>query len=97
MHVRPGDGQCVKPKHVAILLWIPVPPPAHIPTSAPSSPPQQQQRRYADLAANRTHPAQEPIATLKSFLEEFRGLFAQFIHQNSIILNMLSTLLYNQH
>jgi hypothetical protein len=31
--------------------------------------------------------------TLKTFLDDFKGLFAQLIHQNSLILNMLTTLL----
>jgi hypothetical protein len=49
------------------------------------------------LSKHCTHPAEEPIVALKSFLEEFRGLFAQLIHQNSMILNILSTLLTNRH
>jgi hypothetical protein len=48
------------------------------------------------VASNRA-PLEEPITTLKAFLENFQGLFAQLIHQNSLILNMLTTLLYNPH
>jgi hypothetical protein len=49
------------------------------------------------VASNRAQLAEEPIFTLKAFLEDFKGLFAQLIHQNSLILNMLTTILYKPH
>ena len=58
---------------------------------------QQQQRRYADVASNHAQLAEEPITTLKAFLEDFKGLFAQLIQQNSMILNMLTMILNKPH
>jgi hypothetical protein len=75
---------------------VPISIPAHNHTPTPHSLPQQQQCSYADVASNRA-PSEEPITTLKAFLEDFKGLFAQLIHQNSLILNMLTTLLNNSH
>ena len=54
---------------------------------------QQQQRSYADVISNRAQLAEEPTTTLKTFVDEFKGLFAQLVQQNSMILSMLSTLL----
>ena len=56
-------------------------------------PQQQQQRSYADVISNRAQLAEEPTTTLKTFVDEFKGLFAQLVQQNSMILSMLSTLL----
>jgi hypothetical protein len=49
------------------------------------------------VASNRTQLTEEPISMLKSFFEDFKGLFAQLLHQNSLILNMLKTLLNKPH
>jgi hypothetical protein len=49
------------------------------------------------VTSNRTQLAEEPTTTLKTFLDEFKGLFAQPVHQNSMILSMLSTLLNKYH
>jgi len=65
-------------------------------TSSPHSLPQQQ-RRYADVASNHAQLAKVPITTLKAFLEDFKGLFAQLIQQNSMILNILTTILNKPH
>ena len=59
--------------------------------------PQQQQRSYADVASNYAQLAEEPITTLKAFSEDFKGLFAQLIYRNSLILNMLTTILNKPH
>jgi hypothetical protein len=72
---------------------IPTPISAFNHTTTPHSLPQQEQRSYADVASNRVQLAEEPIPTLKAFLEHFKGLFVQLIHQNSLILNMLTTIL----
>jgi len=43
------------------------------------------------------HNSEEPIITLKAILEDFKGLFAQLIQQNSLILNVLTTILNKPH
>jgi hypothetical protein len=77
------------------LIPIPISPFNH--TTTPHSLPQQQQQSYADVASNRAQLAEEPITTLKAFLEDFKGLFVQLIHQNNLILNMLTTVLNKPH
>ena len=59
-------------------------------------PPQQQQRSYAEVVRNDAQQAEELLSAIKVFLEDFKGLFAQLLHQNSLIINMLSTLLNNK-
>ena len=82
-------------------MTIPAPTLGH--TTTPYSPPQhpqqqqQQQRSYADVASNRAQPVEEPMATLKAFLEDLKGLFAQLLQQNSMIINMLTTFLSKPH
>lgn len=56
---------------------------------------------YADVTRGITHNSQQeedttPI-TLNRFLEEFKNMFNQLIQQNTMILNMLSTLLTKSH
>jgi hypothetical protein len=75
---------------------IPIPNSAYNHITIPHSLPQQQ-RSYADVDSNRARIAEEPITTLKAFLEDFKGLFAQLFHQNSLILNMLTTVLNKFH
>jgi len=60
-------------------------------------PRQQQQCSYVDVTNNSAQLAEEPTTTLKTFLDEFKGLFAQLVQQNSMILSMLSTLLNKYH
>jgi magnesium-transporting ATPase (P-type) len=60
-------------------------------------PQQQQQRSYSDVTSNSAQFAEESTTTLKTFLDDFKGLFAQLVHQNSMILKMLSTLLNKYH
>jgi hypothetical protein len=63
-----------------------------VPTKTqPSLPPQH--RSYAVVVRNDTQQAEEPLTAIKAFLEDFKGLFAQLLHQNSLILNMLSTII----
>ena len=62
-------------------------------TTTPHSLPQQ--HGDADIASNCAQLTEEPITTLKAFLEDFKGLFAHLIHQNSLILKMLTIL--NKH
>ena len=52
---------------------IPIPTSAYNHTTTPHSLPQQQQqqRRYADVASNHAQLAEEPITTLKAFLEDY--------------------------
>ena len=59
--------------------------------------PQQQQRSYAEVTKNHEHQAEDAATTLKHFLEEFKGLFTQLLHQNSMILNILTTLINKTH
>jgi len=72
---------------------IPIPTSAYNHAPPPHSLTPQQQRSYADVVSNRAQPAVESIITLKGILEDFKGLFAQLIQQNSLILNMLTTIL----
>jgi hypothetical protein len=51
----------------------------------------------ADVVNNHPQTADDQITTLTTFLGEFKNLFSQLIHQNSMILNMLSTLLNKPH
>ena len=79
-------------------MTIPAPTLGH--TTTPYSPPQhpqQQQRSYADVASNRAQPVEEPMTILKAFLEDLKGLFAQLLQQNSMIINMLTTFLSKPH
>jgi hypothetical protein len=66
---------------------------------SPYNPPhqQQQQRSYNDVAGNRAPLTEEPITMLKTIFEDFEGLFAQLFHQNSLILNIFTTLLNKQN
>jgi len=57
----------------------------------------QQQRSYADVTKNHEHQVEDTATTLKNFLEEFKGLFTQLLQQNSMILNMLTTLINKPH
>jgi len=76
---------------------IPIPTSAYNHTTTPHSLPLQQQCSYTDVVSNRAKLAEEPTTTLKAFLEEFKGLFAQLIQQSSLILNMLTTILNKPH
>jgi hypothetical protein len=74
----------------------PSPTDTYVPTiTQPSLP--QQQRSYAEAVRNDTQQAEELLTAIKVFLEDFEGLFAQLLHKNSMILNMLSTILNNKH
>lgn len=46
---------------------------------------------YADVAANKVQPTHD--LTLTQFLDEFKQLFNQLLQQNSMILNMLTTVI----
>ena len=63
------------------------------------SPPQQPQqlRTYADVVNNRLQNTDDTITALTNFLGEFKNLFSQLVHQNSMILNMLTALLNKTH
>jgi hypothetical protein len=56
-----------------------------------------QQRNYAEVTNNHTYQDNDLTSALKTFLEDFKGLFAQLLQQNSLILNMLTTLLNKPH
>jgi hypothetical protein len=74
---------------------IPPPTAAHSPTSTPYSPPQQK-RTYAEVVQNDGQQTEDSNSTIKAFLDDLKGLFAQLLHQNSVIINMLSMLLNNK-
>jgi hypothetical protein len=58
----------------------------------------QQQRSYADVTKNHEHQAEDIAIMLKrNFFEEFKGLFTQLLQQNSMMLNMLTTLIKKPH
>ena len=73
----------------------PLPTENHVPTKIQPNPPLQQ-RSYAKVVRNNTQQDEEPLTAIKVFLEDFKELFAQLLHQNSLILNMLSTILNNK-
>jgi len=66
---------------------IPIPTFAYNHITTPHGLPQ-----HADVASNRAQLAEEPITTFKAFLENFKGLFAQLIHRNTFIINMITIL-----
>jgi hypothetical protein len=66
-----------------------------VPTITQPRPPQQQ-RSYAEAVRNNTQQAEETLTAIKVFPEDFKGLFAQLLHRNSLILNMLSTIINNK-
>ena len=97
-------GQCYQRKQSKTIhtdpppgSLIPIPTSAYNHTTTPYSLPLEQKRSYADLASNRAQLAEEPITTLKAFLEDFEGLFAQLIQQNGMIVNMLTMILNKPH
>lgn len=63
----------------------------------PPPPPPQQQRSYAEVVRNESHQPETPSSDFRAFLEECKGLFAQLLQQNTLIINMLSTLINNKH
>jgi hypothetical protein len=65
-------------------------------TTTPNNLPNQQ-RSYAKVVGNRVQQDEDSASTLKTFLEDFKRLFAQLLQQNSLILNMLTTLLNKPH
>ena len=65
-----------------------------LPRSQPNLP--LQQRSYAEVVRNDKQQAEEPLSAIKTVIEEFKGLFTQLLHQNSLILNMLSTIINNK-
>jgi hypothetical protein len=56
-----------------------------------------QQRIYAEVTNNHAHQDNDLTSALNTFLEDFKGLFAQLLQQNILILNMLTTLLNKPH
>jgi len=73
---------------------IPTAVPDH--TTTPNNLPNQQ-RSYVDVVGNRVQQDENSASTLKTFLEDFKRLFAQLLQQNSLILNMLTTLINKPH
>jgi hypothetical protein len=53
-----------------------------------------ERKSYADIARLNTNQAEDPTTTFTKFLNEFKGLFNQLLHQNSMVLNMLTMLLH---
>jgi hypothetical protein len=47
-----------------------------------------QQRSYTEITNNHAHQDEDSTSALKIFLEDFKELFAQLLHQNSLILNI---------
>jgi hypothetical protein len=74
----------------------PLPAATLVHTTTPNNPPNQQ-RSYAEVVNNQVQQEQDSTSTLKTFLEDFKRLFAQLLQQNSLILNMLTTLLNKHH
>ena len=66
----------------------PLPMDTYVPTKTQPSLPLQQ-RSYAEVVRNDTQHAEEPLTAIKVLLEDFKGLFAQLLHQNSLILTLI--------
>jgi hypothetical protein len=56
-----------------------------------------QQPSYADIARMNTSHADDITGMLAKFITEFKGLVNQLLQQNSMVLNMLTTLLTKLH
>ena len=65
-------------------------PVAPLPNTLPILPPRVN-RSYADVTRGQNDNSQD--ITLSKFLEEFKQMFNQLIQQNSLVLNMLTTLI----
>jgi len=72
--------------------------PSQIPPPATSFPPssQQQRRTYASVVSAETKPVGEHFPPLQAFLDEFKTLMTQLLHQNGMIITMLTTLINNR-
>jgi hypothetical protein len=71
--------------------------PQNPPPANPFPPPTQQQRRtYASVVSAETKQTDEHTSPLQAFLNEFKTLMTQLLHQNGMIINMLTTLI-NSH
>lgn len=88
------------PRRLGYTPSIATPPqqPSQIPLPATTFPPstQQQSRSYANVASSLTKPAEEHSPSLQAFLEEFKTLMTQLLHQNGMIISMLTTLINNR-
>jgi hypothetical protein len=80
------------PHRTPVVNSAPSPMVTYVPTKTQPSLPLQH-RSYAEVVRNDTQQVEEPLIAIKTFLEDFKGLFAQLLHQNSLILNMLSMIL----
>jgi hypothetical protein len=72
--------------------------PSQIPPPADPFPPssKQQHRTYANVVSAETKPAEEHSPSLQTFLNEFKNLMTQLLHQNGMIITMLTTLINNR-
>jgi hypothetical protein len=68
----------------------PRPPPA----TTPKPPPY---RSYAEAALSNTATQENPIPILSKLLDEFKNLLQQLLQQNTLVLNMLTTLVNKLH
>ena len=66
------------------------------PFQSPSQQPQQL-HTYVGVVTNQPPITDDPITTLTTLLGEFKNFFSQLLHQNSMILNMLTALLNKTH
>jgi hypothetical protein len=60
----------------------------------------QQNISYANVVrgnANQEPPKEDSSTMLSKLLEEFKAMFQQLVHQNSMVLNMLTTLISKIH
>ena len=67
------------------------------PLTPNTDPPQRQRRSYAEVTKNPECQNPDVGTTLNNFLAEFKGLFMQLLHQNSMILSMLTALINKTH
>jgi hypothetical protein len=54
-------------------------------------------RSYADVTRHNITPPEETIHVLTKFLDEFKNLLQQLLQQNTMVLNMLTTLVNKIH
>ena len=67
------------------------------PLTPNTDPSQRQRRSYAEVTKNPECQNPDVDTTLNNFLAEFNRLFTQLLHQNSMILSMLTTLINKTH
>lgn len=67
------------------------------PLTPNTDPPQRQRRSFAEVTKIPEYQSPDVDTTPNNFLAELKGLFTQLLHQNSMILSMLTALINKTH